>query len=158
MARFALVVTSDSVYYGNKKDEITPIVEDMIKNSNHELNFKTIVKNDKDEILNAVNNAIKFADIVLITGGTGISPNDISIDTVKPLARDTLPGFGEIHRAKSLNEVGYRAILSRATAFIIGRSIVAVSPGNPSAVKLSLEILIPIADHASEQLKGMKHK
>ncbi|MFP3242195.1 molybdenum cofactor biosynthesis protein B [Caldisphaera sp.] len=157
MVRFALIITSDSVYYDKKKDEITPIVEKMIGESGHELKLKTIVRNDKDEILNSLNNAIKFSDIILMTGGTGISPKDITIDIVKPLARDVLPGFGELHRSKSLNEIGYRAILSRANAFILDKCLVVVSPGNPSAVKISLEILLPIANHIVEQLNGIPH-
>ncbi|WP_292320069.1 molybdenum cofactor biosynthesis protein B [Caldisphaera sp.] len=157
MVRFALIITSDSVYYGKKKDEITPIVEKIIRESGHDLKFKTIVRNDEEEILKSLNNAIKFSDIILMTGGTGISPKDITVDTVKQLARDVLPGFGELHRSKSINEIGYRAILSRANAFIVNKSLVAISPGNPSAVKISLEILLPIANHIVEQLNGIPH-
>nr|WP_157463169.1 molybdenum cofactor biosynthesis protein B [Caldisphaera lagunensis] len=157
MARFALIVTSDSVYNGIKKDEITPIVEKMLKEYNQELVFKTIIKNNKEDLINALNNSLNISDIILVTGGTGISPKDISIDVVKSIAQKELPGFGEIHRMKSFNDVGYRVVLSRASAFIINKNLVAVSPGNPSAVKISLEILISIANHAVEQLSGKPH-
>ncbi len=157
MVKFALIVTSDSVYEGRKKDEITPIVEKTLKENNHELVFKTIVKNNEEDIINALNKSLDLANIILITGGTGISPKDISVDVVKSIAKKELPGFGEMHRLKSFDEVGYRVVLSRASAFIINKSLVAVSPGNPSAVNISLNILINIANHAVEQLSGKPH-
>ena len=157
MARFSLVITSDRVYSGEKKDEITPMAEKALKEAGHELVFKTLVRNEEKEILGAIKKATEVSDIVLVTGGTGISPRDISVDAAKLLAKDTLPGFGEFHRSRSLSEIGYKALLSRAAAFIVGKSIVAVSPGSPSAVKIALEILIPIADHARDQLNGVPH-
>ncbi|MEB3817065.1 MAG: MogA/MoaB family molybdenum cofactor biosynthesis protein, partial [Desulfurococcales archaeon] len=69
-----------------------------------------------------------------------------------------VPGFGEAHRRISWDRVGEKAMLSRASAYVVGDCFVAVSPGNPDAVEVALDLLIPVADHIEEQLSGKPHK
>ena len=157
MAGIALVVTSDSVYRGEKPDEVTPLVESYAAGRGHRLAYRRVVPNDPAAIEEAVLQAVEAARVVLVTGGTGISPHDVTVDVVARLSTREVPGFGEAHRAESLRRIGPRAILSRATAYIVRGSFVAVTPGNPDAVKLALEILDPIIDHIIEQLEGKKH-
>lgn len=159
MADFSLVVTSDRVYKGEKEDKITPMVKAALDASGHRLVYWSIAPNDPEKIREAVGEACRRARIVLVTGGTGISPRDVSVDVVAGIAERELPGFGEAHRRLSWESVGPRAVLSRASAFILpGGCLVAVSPGNPDAVRVALEILVPIADHAVDQLSGRPHK
>jgi len=160
MAEWSLIVTSDHVYEGRKKDEVTPLVEEELRRAGHTLAYKTVVPNNASKIKVEVVKACERAPIVLVTGGTGVSPRDVSIDAVSSIASTRVPGFGEAHRRLSWEEVGERSMLSRADAFIVDagrRCFVAVSPGNPNAVSVALRLLIPVADHIAEQLEGTPH-
>lgn len=157
MVSFGLVVTSDHVYRGEKRDEVTPLVKERLAKEGRQLVFATVVPNDASTIRSSVLDAVSRADVVLVSGGTGPSPKDLSYDVVKQLASKELPGFGEIFRLKSLDEVGYEAILSRVSAFVVGQSLVVVVPGSPSAVRLALDILTPVVKHAVEQIHGEPH-
>jgi len=94
--------------------------------------------------------------IVIFSGGTGITPTDITIETVTPFFEKTLPGFGEFFRRISYDKVGSAAVLSRATAGVVKGKAVFCIPGSPEAVKTSVEMLIlaeapHIVKHAREQ-------
>ncbi|ADL19400.1 Molybdopterin biosynthesis protein MogA [Acidilobus saccharovorans 345-15] len=157
MVNFSLVVTSDHVYRGEKADEVTPLVKERLAKEGHQLIYSVVVPNNPDIIKSAVLDAASRADVVLVSGGTGPSPRDISYDVVKELASKELPGFGELFRFKSLESVGSGVILTRASAFVLGRSLVVVVPGSPSAMGIALEILMPIVNHAVEQIHGEPH-
>lgn len=87
-------------------------------------------------------------DAIVISGGTGLAPEDVTLEAVEPLFDKTIPGFGEVFRLKSLEDVGTAAILSRASAGIVGRCVVFCLPGSPAAVELALkELIIPEAPH-----------
>ena len=147
--RLCLIVTSDAVLRGEKRDEVTPIVEAVCKHCNLELVARQVVGNDFRMIRSAVIDGIlKGCDTVLVTGGTGPSYRDVSIDAVESLGGRKLSGFGELFRYLSFKNIGARAWLSRAEAYVVMKSLVAVLPGNPSAVKLALEQLIcPVIRH-----------
>src|SRR5262249_33660762 len=82
------------------------------------------------------------ARAVIVTGGTGIAPRDVTIESLAGAWTKELPGFGEIFRALSFAEIGPAAFLSRATAGVISGVFVAVLPGSPAACALALERLI----------------
>jgi molybdenum cofactor biosynthesis protein B len=92
-------------------------------------------------------------DAIVVTGGTGISARDTTVEALAPLFTKTLPGFGEIFRALSYAEIGAAAMLSRATAGTIGDTIVFTLPGSPAGVRLALEkLIIPELAHIVAQL------
>jgi len=153
----AVVVTSDSVYRGEKEDKITPIVKGFAERVGLRLAYSTVVPNDAKKIEEAVLEAVNRAGVVLVTGGTGISPQDVTVDVVEKLASKRVPGFGEQHRRLSFEKIGSRALLSRTCAFIVRGSFVAVTPGNPDAVEVALNIIEGFLDHLIEQLQGKKH-
>lgn len=157
MVSFSLVVTSDRVYKGEKTDEVTPLVKERLAREGHPLLYSVIVPNSPDAIKSAILDAASRTDVVLVSGGTGPSPKDISYDVVKGLASKELPGFGELFRLKSLDSVGSGVILTRASAFVVGHSLVVVVPGSPSAMGIALDILMPIVNHAVEQIHGEPH-
>jgi len=87
------------------------------------------------------------ADALVICGGTGLSSQDLTLEAVEPLFEKTLPGFGEIFRYKSLEEVGTRALLTRAAAGIYqGRPIFCL-PGSPGAARLGIDLILAEIDH-----------
>ena len=157
MARWALVVTSDRVFYGEREDRVTPLVSRRLEEEGHVLAYKAVVPNDPVLIRRAVVEAASWAPLVLVTGGTGASPRDVSVDVVESLADKKLPGLGEEFRRRSLASAGPRALLSRAEAFIVGGSLVFVSPGSPDAVRTALELLVEVDEHAVRELEGRGH-
>jgi molybdenum cofactor biosynthesis protein B len=97
-------------------------------------------------------------DAVLVTGGTGLSPRDVTIEALTPLFDRTIPGFGELFRALSFAEIGPAAMLSRATAGTIGAVVVFALPGSPAGVRLALErLILPELPHIVAQLRRRSH-
>jgi molybdenum cofactor biosynthesis protein B len=92
---------------------------------------------------------------VVFTGGTGVAPRDVTPETVEPLLERVIPGFGELFRMLSWQEVGSAALLSRALAGIAAGRVVFVLPGSRAAVELALEkLILPELGHlAAEAVK-----
>lgn len=118
-----------------------------------------IVPDDAERIAAAVREAVESgADAVVLTGGTGLAPRDVTYEAVAPLFDKTLDGFGEAFRRLSWDQIGARAILSRATAGTIGRCLVFALPGSEKAVRLAARSLIlPVLGHAVDLLAGRTH-
>lgn len=81
-------------------------------------------------------------DAVLLTGGTGVSSRDQTYETVSSLITRPLPGYGELFRMLSFQQVGAAAMLSRAVGGLMGRTVVLSMPGSPAAVRLAVEQII----------------
>jgi molybdopterin adenylyltransferase len=87
-------------------------------------------------------------DAILMTGGTGITSRDQTFETVSALLDKPLPGYGEVFRMLSFQEIGPAAILSRAVGGLIGRKVLLTMPGSPAAVRLAMEkIIVPELPH-----------
>jgi molybdenum cofactor biosynthesis protein B len=98
------------------------------------------------------------AHAVLVTGGTGLSPRDTTIEALTPLFDRTIPGFGELFRALSFAEIGPAAMLSRAAAGTIGEVAVFALPGSPAGVRLALErLILPELPHIVAQVRRRSH-
>jgi molybdopterin adenylyltransferase len=123
---------------------------ELLKNAGHNVLFKKIVADDKTLIVTEVQQALKTAnlDVVIFSGGTGITPTDVTIETVSPFFEKTLPGFGEFFRRISFDRVGSAAVLSRAVAGAAKGKALFCIPGSPDAVRVAVEMLIlPEAPH-----------
>ena len=81
-------------------------------------------------------------DAVLLTGGTGVTSRDQTFETVAGLLTKTLPGFGELFRVLSYQEIGAAAMLSRAVGGLLGGTVILTMPGSPAAVQLAMQKLI----------------
>jgi molybdenum cofactor biosynthesis protein B len=86
-------------------------------------------------------------DAIVICGGTGLTRGDLTLEAVEPLFEKTLPGFGEIFRLQSLQEVGTRAMLTRAAAGIWQNRPIFCIPGSPNAAKLGIELILAEMEH-----------
>lgn len=87
-------------------------------------------------------------DAVLLTGGTGITRRDQTYETVSGLLTKPLPGYGELFRMLSFQEIGTAAMLSRAVGGLVGQTIVLTMPGSPAAVRLAMaQIILPELGH-----------
>ncbi len=147
--RFGLVVTGDRVYRGEIEDKVTPLVAELLEEAGHLLVGRLVAPNDKYRIAHAVLTMVIRDDVdaVIVSGGTGPRPRDVSVDAVEMLAERSLPGFGEEFRRRSLESAGTRAILSRAAAFIVNRRPVFVLPGSPDATRLGVRLILEVIGH-----------
>jgi molybdenum cofactor synthesis domain-containing protein len=95
---------------------------------------------------------------IILSGGTGIGPRDVTVQAVEPLLQCHLEGFGEAFRRLSFDQIGTRALLSRALGGTIGATLVFALPGSPKAARLALEqLVIPLLPHARSMLAGHGH-
>lgn len=92
-------------------------------------------------------------DLILTTGGTGLSPRDVTPEATLDVAERLVPGIPETIRARSM-QVTDRAMLSRAVAVTRGRTLIINLPGSPTAVKECLDVVAPVLEHAVEILRG----
>jgi len=102
----------------------------------------TIVPDAPTPLTDAIDSGVHLADALLMTGGTGISTRDLTVDVVEDLLEKPLPGFGELFRMLSFHDIGAAAILSRATAGLYRRPLLFCIPGSTNAVQLAMEELI----------------
>jgi molybdenum cofactor biosynthesis protein B len=156
-ACFAVITVSTSRFetFGNSPDpehcdDISgKLMIELLTSSGHEVARYSLLPDNKNEITQLVS-GLSDSDInaIVISGGTGLASDDVTLEAVEPLFNKTIPGFGELFRQKSLNEVGTAAMLSRASAGIVNKCIVFCLPGSPAAVKLGLnELVIPEVTH-----------
>jgi molybdenum cofactor biosynthesis protein B len=130
---------------------------ELLAGAGHPVPWREIVKDDAEAIAAAVRRALAREDLraLVLTGGTGVAPRDVTPDAVEPLLDRVLPGFGELFRALSYQEIGSAALLSRALAGIASGKPVFVLPGSRAGVRLALEkLVLPELGHlAAEAVK-----
>lgn len=97
-----------------------------------------------------------LADAVVLSGGTGIAPRDVTPEALHAIFDKRIDGFGEEFRRKSLEAIGARAMLSRATAGVVDGCVVFALPGSSKAAAFGAELIIPIIEHACEQASGTR--
>lgn len=133
------------------------LLEELLRGAGHPVLSRAIVPDDADAIRRAALEALAQPDVraLLVTGGTGIAPRDVTPDVLGPLLERTLPGFGELFRMLSWQEVGSAALLSRALAGVRAGRLVFVLPGSRGALRLALEkLILPELGHlAGEAVK-----
>ncbi len=94
-------------------------------------------------------------DVVVLTGGTGIAPRDVTVEALEEIFEKRIDGFGEAFRRLSWDEIGPRAILSRATAGVVKKTLVVALPGSTAGARLGVEqVLLPILRHAVDLATG----
>ncbi|HJJ91511.1 MAG TPA: MogA/MoaB family molybdenum cofactor biosynthesis protein [Methanocorpusculum sp.] len=131
-----------------KTDLSGQIIREAFENAEMEVVFQTHVPDVEGPISSAVSKALESANCVVVTGGTGLTSDDCTIEAVSPLFDKTMDGFGELFRWKSYEQVKTAVLLSRATAGLVKGSAVFCIPGSPKAVKLaSEEIIVPEIKH-----------
>jgi len=123
------------------------ILDTLQKLGHNQIGYR-LVKDEAEEIAAAISQLSAKSEILITTGGTGISRRDTTVDVAKSMIESEIPGFGEIFRVLSFEEVGAASMLSRATAGILNSCILFCLPGSLNAVKLATNKLIaPEAQH-----------
>ena len=139
---FGLITVSDT---RSPEDDVSGrTLSGLAHVAGHRVEGSVVVPDDVAAIRRAVHRmlALSGVDVVILTGGTGFSPRDVTLDAVQPLLDQLIEGFGELFRALSYQQVGAAAMLSRAAAGLAGDKAVFILPGSPKAVSLAMEKLI----------------
>ncbi len=147
-ARVVTITVSDT--RREEDDRGGAVLRETLAAQGHTIVRHAIVRDEVGEIRAVIEAVIAGdeADAVVLTGGTGIAPRDVTYEAVAPLLEKTLDGFGEAFRRVSWDEVGPRAILSRAIAGTRGRTVIVALPGSPKGVRTAVEkVLGPTLGH-----------
>ena len=151
--RVAILTVSDKGAAGLRRDESGDVLVEMARQMRGEVVAREIVPDEKDQIIAALRRLARKADLVLTTGGTGLSPRDVTPEATRAVIEKELPGFGEAMRMEGL-KVTPHAILSRATAGTVGGTLIVNLPGSPKAVRECLSVVMPAIPHAIEIASG----
>jgi molybdenum cofactor biosynthesis protein B len=152
---FALIVVSSSRFQLLLKGErVTDpsgtLMTRLLTEAGHAVDSKRIIADEQGLLERSLRTAIdrSSVDAVILSGGTGISPTDITVETVRPLLGKELPGFGELLRRISFDDIGSSALLTRAVAGLYNGKPVFCIPGSPQAVETALaRLIIPETGH-----------
>jgi molybdenum cofactor biosynthesis protein B len=140
-ARIAVVTVSDT--RTEATDENGVFLKAALAEAGHVLELYALVPDEPARVLTALDDALSAgARVVLFNGGTGIAARDTTFEALSGRIERPIPGFGELFRMLSYEQVGAAAMLSRATAGVIGRAVIFAMPGSNKAVRLAWERLI----------------
>ncbi|MEM3087000.1 MAG: MogA/MoaB family molybdenum cofactor biosynthesis protein [Halobacteria archaeon] len=121
---------------------------DLLAAAGHTVADYRVVRDDRRAIAAAVRGWVQKVDVVVVTGGTGVTRDDVTVEAVRPLFEKELPGFGEMFRSLSTRRLGSAAFLSRATAGVVKSTAIFCVPGSPDGVRVALKrILLPELPH-----------
>jgi molybdopterin adenylyltransferase len=141
-------------------DEGGACLRERLEAAGFVVSLRAIVRDEPDEIRALIARICDedLADAIVTTGGTGLAPRDRTYEAMSAIFDKTLEGFGEAFRRLSWDQIGPRAVLSRAVAGVHRGRVVAALPGSPKAVALAVDrILAPILPHAAALVRGEKH-
>lgn len=155
MFKVAIITISDRGSKGEREDSSGPLIREMVKNLPAEVIHYEIIPDEKEVIIEALKRSSDElkADLILTTGGTGLSPRDVTPDATRRVIEKEVPGFSEAMRAESLKKTPH-AMISRAICGIRGSSLIVNLPGSPKSVKENLSVILPALPHALSKLKG----
>ncbi|WP_435068961.1 MogA/MoaB family molybdenum cofactor biosynthesis protein [Haloplanus sp. C73] len=116
----------------------------------HDVAARELVSDDYDEVRSTLQTLADGVDVVVSTGGTGVTPDDVTVEAAESLFAKTLPGFGELFRRLSYDEIGTKVVGTRAVAGIVEGTPVFCLPGSENAATLGAEeVIVPEAGHLS---------
>ncbi len=150
----AVVTVSDT--RSRETDKSGQLIQELLRDAKHTIEAYTIIKDEPASIqqLLEILGTRTNLDVVIFNGGTGIAPRDTTYDALSQLLEKTLPGFGELFRFLSYQEIGSRAIASRAVAGVYQQKLIFSLPGSSNAVRLAMEkLILPELAHLVSQLK-----
>lgn len=154
MIRAGVITASTKGARGERADESGPAMRDALVAAGIEVVSMELVPDGVERIATAIRAAIAAgANVVLTTGGTGLSPSDVTPEATRTVIEREVPGIAEALRARALEKTAH-GMLSRGIAGSVGPTLVVNLPGSPRAVRESLEVLIPVLPHAVELLAG----
>jgi len=153
MIKAAVLTLSDKGSRGEREDLSGKTIKNMLQKIRANVEFYEVLPDEKDLIKKKLIAYSKKVDLILTTGGTGLSPRDVTPEATLEVIDKEIPGIAEAMRMEGLKKTG-RAMLSRAVAGLRGKTLIINLPGSPKAVKENLERILDIIQHAVEKIKG----
>ena len=154
--RVGIVTVSDKGSAGLREDLSGPAIAECLKEIEHEVIWQGIVPDEQDQIEDILIRLsdVSGADVILTTGGTGLSPRDVTPEATMKIADKMVPGISEALRVQTAVKAP-ASMLSRGVSAVRGDTLIIHFPGSPKAVRECMEIVLPVLDHAVSVLKGM---
>ena len=159
MITVGILTMSDKGSRGEREDLSGKEIERMLKNLPAEVKAYEIIPDEADIIRSKLIEFVdrKKLDLILTTGGTGVSPRDVKPEATRAVIEKELPGMSEAMRAESLKKPP-NAMISRAVCGIRKNSLIINLPGSPKAVRENLAVVLPAIHHAVEKIKGSQEE
>ncbi|MBA4349492.1 MAG: molybdenum cofactor biosynthesis protein [Thermodesulfovibrio sp.] len=152
MITVAVITLSDKGSKGERKDESGLIIADMLKEL-AEVKYYDVLPDEKDLIKEKLLQYVNKVDLILTTGGTGLSPRDVTPEATRDVIEREVPGIAEAMRIEGLKKTR-KSMLSRAVAGVKGQTLIINLPGSPKAVRENLKVILDVIPHAVEKIKG----
>lgn len=156
MTRAVVITVSTRAAGGTYTDESGPAVAAVLREAGFIVDDVIVVPDGLEPVATAIRDAAAGAELVITTGGTGLSPSDVTPEATLEVVDRVVPGIAELMRGVSL-AVTPMAALSRAVAGTVGATLVVNLPGSPKAARENLEAVLPVLGHAVEQVRGGDH-
>ena len=155
--KVAVITCSDSISEGNNIDISGDVIESKLKLHKLDVIHREVIADEFDKIQSKTKELIdKGYQLILFTGGTGLSPRDVTPDAIRPLLDREVPGIMEVARDYGQQRTPY-AMLSRGVAGFIGDSLIITMPGSPRGAEESMDALFPYILHVFRVKKGVRH-
>lgn len=153
----AVVVASNRAAAGVYADETGPLIVEALRADGWSVSEAVVVP-DGEPVAAAISAAVSAgARAVLTTGGTGLTPTDLTPEVTRPLLDREVPGIAEAIRAYGVAQGVPTAALSRGLAGVMGAAVIVNLPGSSGGVRDGLAVVLPILRHAAEQVLGSDH-
>lgn len=155
MIKAGVLTISDKGFKGQRKDESGPLVAEILTKAGYTVERQSIVPDYYEKIVECL---IEWVDqdglsIIVTTGGTGVSPTDVTPEATLKVIRYQIPGMAEAMRTASLTKTPH-AMLSRAIVGVRGNTLIINLPGSPEGAKENLTVVLPAVNHALAKIAG----
>jgi molybdenum cofactor synthesis domain-containing protein len=153
MIRACILTMSDKGSRGEREDAGGPAIREMIEGIGGKVVHYEVLPDEKQLIKDALTKYSEEADLIITTGGTGLSPRDVTPEATLEVIEREIPGISEAMRAAGMPKTR-RAMLSRGVAGVCGKALIINLPGSPKAVREGLEAVLEVIPHAIEKIQG----
>ena len=152
-----VITLSDSISSGQGEDKSGPILIDGFSDAGCVVNHHEIIPDGSEKFISTIQDWVKGGvELIITTGGTGLGPRDLTIETMEKIFHSKLPGVEQALHAYGRGKVK-TAMLSRLTAGVFNGSIIICLPGSMGAAKDALNVLVPTIFHSFHMMMGEKH-